>query len=98
MMLQRDRPDDYVIATGETRSLEEFVAAAFAAVGLDWSEHVITDPALFRPTDIEGNYANPDKAARELGWRAVVRMEGAVRRMVAAEKERAAGRARAGLA
>jgi GDPmannose 4,6-dehydratase len=91
MMLQRDRPDDYVIATGETRSLEDFVAAAFAAVGLDWREHVTTDPALFRPTDIEGNYANPGKAARELGWRAGVRMEEAVRRMVAAEKERVAG-------
>jgi len=86
-MLQRDRPDDYVIATGETRSLEEFVAAAFGAVGLEWREHVDIDPALFRPTDIEGNYANAEKAERVLGWRATIGMDEAVRRMVSAEQE-----------
>jgi GDPmannose 4,6-dehydratase len=85
-MLQQERADDYVIATGETRSLEEFVQAAFAAVGLDWREHVASDPALYRPTDIEGNFARPEKAARILGWRATVKMEEAVRRMMAAEQ------------
>jgi GDPmannose 4,6-dehydratase len=85
-MLQQDRPDDYVIATGETRSLDEFVAAAFRAVGLDARDHVDTDPSLFRPTDIEGNWAEPGKAVRVLGWRATVRMEEAVRRMVEAEQ------------
>jgi GDPmannose 4,6-dehydratase len=89
-MLQQERPDDYVIATGETRTLEEFVAAAFAAVGLDARRHLEVDPALFRPTDIEGNYANAEKAARVLGWHATVRMEGAVKRMMTAELERAA--------
>ena len=84
-MLQQERADDFVVATGETRSLEEFVGAAFTAVGLDWREHVDVDPALYRPADIEGNYANPEKAARVLGWSATVRMEEAVRRMVAAE-------------
>jgi GDPmannose 4,6-dehydratase len=85
-MLQQDHPDDFVVATGETRSLEEFVDVAFGAVGLDWREHVDADPALFRPTDLEANHANPAKAARVLGWRATVRMEEAVRRMIAAEQ------------
>jgi GDPmannose 4,6-dehydratase len=85
-MLQQERPDDYVIATGKTHSLEEFVAAAFAAVGLDAREHVDVDPSLFRPTDIEGNYASAEKAARVLGWRATLGMEETVRRMVDAER------------
>jgi GDPmannose 4,6-dehydratase len=86
-MLQQERPDDYVVATGETRSLEEFVAAAFGAVGLDAQEHVDADPGLFRPADIAANHANPAKAARVLGWRASVRMEEAVRRMVEGERK-----------
>ncbi len=85
-MLQQDRPDDFVIATGETRSLDDFAAAAFRAVGLDARDHVDVDPSLFRPADIEGNYADPAKAARVLGWRADARMEEVVRRMVAAEQ------------
>jgi GDPmannose 4,6-dehydratase len=93
-MLQQPQPDDYVIATGETRSLEEFVAAAFHEVGLDWRAHVDVDPALFRPTDLEANFANVDKAARALGWRATVRMEEAVRRMVQAERGATARAAR----
>ncbi len=86
-MLQQERPDDYVIATGETRSLDEFVHAAFSAAGLDWRSHVDHDPALQRPADIEGNFANPEKAARVLGWRASLKMDGVVRKMVAAEME-----------
>ncbi len=84
-MLQRDLPDDYVIATGETRSLEEFVDAAFRAVRLDWRDHVDLDSSLHRPADIEGNGADPAKAARVLGWRASIRMEEVVERMTAAE-------------
>ncbi len=89
-ILQQPRPEDFVVATGETHSLEEFVAAAFAAVGLSWRDHVDVDPALFRPADIEGNYANPEKAARVLGWQATVRMPEAVRRMVEAETTQSA--------
>ena len=84
-MLQQDRPDDYVIATGETRSLEEFVAAAFRRVGLDAGEHVVLDPSLKRPTDIEGNFADPGKAERVLGWKASARMDQVVHRMIEAE-------------
>ena len=86
-MLQQPRPDDYVVATGETRSLEEFVQAAFAAAGLDARDHVDLDPALHRPADIEGNWASPAKAARVLGWKAETRMEETIRRMSAAERE-----------
>jgi GDPmannose 4,6-dehydratase len=85
-MLQQDRPDDYVVATGETRSLEEFVAAAFGAVGLDWRQHVDADPSLYRPADIAANHASPAKAGRVLGWSASVKMEEAVRRMVEEER------------
>lgn len=84
-MLQQEKPDDYVIATGRTRSLEEFVQAAFGTVGLSWREHVEVDRALYRPNDLEANHANPEKAARVLGWRSTVPMEETVRRMVAAE-------------
>ncbi len=84
-MLQQDRADDYVIATGHTRSLEEFVAAAFDGVGLDWRRHVEVDPNLYRPSDVEGNHANPEKAANVLGWRASARMEVVVQRMISAE-------------
>jgi GDPmannose 4,6-dehydratase len=86
-MLQHERPDDYVIATGTTRPLQEFVDLAFREVGLDWRAHVETDPGLFRPSDLAGNWANPAKAERVLGWKAAVPLEETVRRMVAAELE-----------
>jgi GDPmannose 4,6-dehydratase len=88
MMLQRDRPEDFVIATGETRSLEEFIAAAFAAVGLDWREWVESDPDMLRPVDIAAGRADPGKAERELGWRAALRMDGVVGKLVEAELQR----------
>jgi GDPmannose 4,6-dehydratase len=84
-MLQRPEPEDYVIATGETRSLQEFVEVAFRQVGLDAQAHVVLDKALYRPTDIASNAADPSKAESTLGWRASVRMEETVQRMVAAE-------------
>jgi GDPmannose 4,6-dehydratase len=88
LMLQRPQPDDYVIATGESRALEEFVALAFAEVGLDWREHTTADQALLRPTDIRKGKGDPRKAYAELGWKATVRMPDVVRRMLAAETER----------
>ena len=84
-MLQQPAPRDFVIATGESNSLELFVAAAFEAVGLDWREHVDSDPKLFRPTDLAASYADPALAARELDWHARRRMRDVVRAMVAAE-------------
>lgn len=82
-MLQTERPDDYVIATGETHSLAEFAAAAFAAVGLDWRDHVVSDAALFRRTEIPWNQGNPAKAESQLGWRAKLRIQEIVSGMIA---------------
>jgi GDPmannose 4,6-dehydratase len=85
-MLQRPAPDDFVIATGATRSLEDFVRSAFEAVSLDWRAHVDVDRSLFRPSEIRAPAARPDKAASVLGWRATVPMPEVVRRMVEAER------------
>ena len=85
-MLQRSSPDDFVIATGKTNSLEEFVRCAFEAVSLDWREHVDVDRSLFRPSEIRVPAALPEKAASVLGWRATVLMPEVVRRMVEAER------------
>ncbi|CAG0958719.1 partial GDPmannose 4,6-dehydratase, partial [Geobacteraceae bacterium] len=83
-MLQQSQPDDFVIATGETHSLEDFVAAAFNAVNLDWRAHVDTDQALMRPTDLEISCADPSLAESRLGWRAQTNMQRVVRNMVEA--------------
>jgi GDPmannose 4,6-dehydratase len=84
-MLQQDEPDDYVIATGVTTSLRDFVTEVFDAVGLNADEHVVSDPALLRPSDIMTVHANPDKAKEKLGWEAKMKMWDVVREMVAAE-------------
>ncbi|MDZ7891009.1 MAG: GDP-mannose 4,6-dehydratase [Rhodoferax sp.] len=68
LMLQQDSPDDYVIATGHTFSLQEFVATAFELHQLDWRDHVLQDPKLFRPSDILINCADPGKAQKQLKW------------------------------
>jgi GDPmannose 4,6-dehydratase len=85
-MLQQDQPDNYVIATGETHSLEEFTAAAFECAGLDWHEHVATDPALYRPTEIAVGKGNPAKALKVLGWQARSKMRDVVRMMMQEER------------
>ncbi|MBU3547842.1 GDP-mannose 4,6-dehydratase [Polynucleobacter sp. P1-05-14] len=70
LMLQQDKPADYVIATGNTLTLEEFVSAAFKEAQLDWKDYVIKDPSFFRPTDLEIGCADPSKALKEIGWKA----------------------------
>ena len=85
LMLQRDEPEDFVIATGEAHSLEEFVDAAFAHFDLSWRDHVEIDESLFRPTDIACGFGNADHAQDVLGWRAETRMPAVVRRMAEAE-------------
>jgi len=82
-MLQQDAPEDYILATGETCSLREFIAAAFDAVGLDWQAHVTVNPDLFRPADIPVSRADPSRAAQGLGWTAKTRAADVARRMVA---------------
>jgi GDPmannose 4,6-dehydratase len=83
-MLQLDRPQDLVIATGKAHSLEEFVATAFALHGLDWRAHVDVSPALFRPTDLMYSCGNPQRARQQIGWEAASDMAEVVRRMSAA--------------
>ena len=86
MLRQEDGPPrDFVIATGETRPLQDFVARAFTAVGLDWREHVVSDPSLLRPTDLTKGCANPALAETVLGWKARRRMDDVVQAMVAGE-------------
>lgn len=82
LMLQQPQADDYIIATGQSHSLTDSVAAAFAAAGLDWHDHVVTDPALGRPTDLDWSGADPAHAARTLGWRAQTMMPEVARLMV----------------
>ncbi|HAO92521.1 MAG: GDP-mannose 4,6-dehydratase [Deltaproteobacteria bacterium GWC2_56_8] len=68
MMLQQDEPDDYVIATGETHSVKEFVELAFRAAGLDWEKYVVIDPKFLRPAEVELLIGSPKKAKENLGW------------------------------
>ena len=82
LMLQQDQPDDYVIATGESTSLEDFVAAAFTSVNLEWRDHVVVDSSLFRPTDLAFGKGNPRKAKIQLGWEAKYKMADVVQMMV----------------
>jgi len=86
LMLQQDKPDDYVIATGETNRLEDFVDEAFTALGLNWREHVKTSRNLFRPTHILTVRANPGKAAQKLGWKAKYGMRDVAMMMVEEEQ------------
>ncbi|WP_448562194.1 GDP-mannose 4,6-dehydratase [Trichothermofontia sp.] len=86
-MLQQAQPDDYVIATGVTYSLQDFLAVAFKLVELDYRDWVISDPALFRPTDLSVGRANPQKAKDKLGWQATLKMPDVVKGMVDAKLE-----------
>ena len=86
-ILQHDRPDDFVLATGETHTVREFLDAAFGRLGLDWREHVVHDPALERPLDAESLAGDPSKARRELGWAPKVKFADLVAMMVDADLE-----------
>lgn len=85
-MLKQDRPNDFVIATGQTHSLRDFVRHAFQAVGLDWESHVVCEPSLLRPLDIKTSRADPAKARRMLGWSATTDFSSTIAKMIAAER------------
>jgi GDPmannose 4,6-dehydratase len=85
LMLQQDEPEDYVVGTGQTHSVEEFVQIAFDHVGLDWHDHVIVDPQFYRPAEVDLLLADPRKARRQLGWQPEVSFEQLVRMMVDAD-------------
>ncbi|MBP1711220.1 MAG: GDP-mannose 4,6-dehydratase [Deltaproteobacteria bacterium] len=84
-MLQADAPDDFVISTGETHSVREFLETAFAYVGLDMSTHVKIDPKYFRPTEADVLIGNPDKAVKCLGWKPQVKFAELVKIMIDAD-------------
>jgi GDPmannose 4,6-dehydratase len=91
LMLQQPAPQDFVIATGEVNSLEQFVETAFREVALDWRDHVTTDRSLLRPTDLKRGSGDPSRAADVLKWKARYRMRDVVKMMVKAEIEADAG-------
>ena len=86
-MLQQDTAEDFVIATGESHSLEEFVAATFSYVGLDWRKHVTTDKSLFRPSETMTSCGLPQKALEKLNWKPLFGMKDVVQNMVDAYRE-----------
>jgi GDPmannose 4,6-dehydratase len=90
LMLQQERPDDYVIATGETHTVQELVEVAFDCAGLDWKKYVVQDPALVRPAEVDLLIGDASKAREKLGWRPRVGFRELVRRMVEADLERVA--------
>src|SRR5688500_87103 len=88
LMLQQDRADDYVIATGASHSVQQLVELAFGHAGLDWRKHVRADPALLRPAEVDHLIGDPTKAAKELGWKPTVDFAGLVSMMVEADVKR----------
>ena len=87
LMLQQDEPDDFVIATGQTYSVREFAERAFAHVGLNWEDHVVQDPDLYRPAEVDRLCGDPSKAAEKLGWKPEVTFDGLVAMMVDSDWE-----------
>jgi len=84
-MMQQEKPDDYVIATGETHSVREFLEAAFEHIDLDWKKHVEIDPRYYRPNEVDALLGDCSKATNALGWRPKVRFQDLVRMMVDAD-------------
>jgi GDPmannose 4,6-dehydratase len=82
MMLQQDKPDDYVVATNETHSVKEFCEVSFARLGLDWEKYVRYDQRYERPAEVELLIGNPAKARKQLGWEPKVRFKELVELMV----------------
>ena len=85
LMLHHDAPDDYVVATGETHSVEEFVNETFASLDLDWKEFVVQDERYYRPAEVDLLVGDPSKAGRVLGWEPSVDFRGLVHLMVDAD-------------
>lgn len=85
LMLQHEKPDDFVIATGITHSLQDYIHMVFGYLQLDWREHVISDHSLLRPTDLLVGRANPAKAHKLLNWKATYSLETIVEKMIESE-------------
>jgi len=87
LMLQQDKPDDYVVGTGETHSVRELCEIAFDHLGLDWEKYVVTDPLFYRPAEVDLLVSDPRKAHRVLGWKPTVSFEELIQMMVDADLE-----------
>ncbi len=85
LMLQQETPHDYVIGTGETHTVQEFVELAFSLVNLDWRKYIVIDPKLVRPAEVDLLISNPRRAREELGWTPRVTFQELVRMMVEAD-------------
>ena len=85
LMMQQDQPDDFVVGSGETHSVEEFVSIAFDHVGLDWRKYVIVDPEFYRPAEVDLLQSDSSKARQVLGWEPEVNFEQLVHMMVEAD-------------
>ena len=90
LMLQQDRPDDYVIATGVTTTVRDMCRIAFEHVGLSHEEHVVVDPKFFRPAEVDVLRGNPAKARERLGWSARTSLQDLITGMVDADLRRVA--------
>lgn len=86
-IIQHDHPDDFVLATGENHSVKEFIEEAFACAGLDWREHVETDPRFMRPSEVDQLLGCAEKAKRELGWEPKTTFKSLVKMMMDADLE-----------
>ncbi|PKI75942.1 hypothetical protein CRG98_003676 [Punica granatum] len=82
LMLQQEKPDDYVVATEESHTVEEFLEVAFGYVGLNWRDHVVIDKRYFRPAEVDNLKGDSSKARKVLGWKPKVGFEQLVKRMV----------------
>jgi GDPmannose 4,6-dehydratase len=87
LMLQQDRPDDYVLATGETHTIREFCEEAFGQVGLDYGDYVVVDPRYFRPSEVDLLIGDPSKAKKVLNWEPKVKFKELVKIMMDADLE-----------
>jgi GDPmannose 4,6-dehydratase len=87
LMLQQEQPDDYVIATGETHTVREFLDVAFSHLGLDWQQYVKIDPKYYRPTEVDLLIGDATKAKKQLQWEPKVRFQELARMMVEADLE-----------
>jgi len=85
LMLQQDSPEDYVVATGETHSVQEFLEESFGYVNLDWHDHVVQDPRYMRPAEVDLLVGDPTKASKKLGWEPSISFRELVRMMVDAD-------------
>ncbi len=88
LMLQQETPEDYVIATGETNTVQRMVEIAFARAGLDWEKYVVVDPKFYRPAEVHLLQGDSSKARRQLGWKPEVDFSGLIEMMVDADIER----------